>query len=421
MLESTTVPTDAMADLGRLAHLSTPDNALLARLARLEDLRSHDVATPGHGSTSAPRTCGRDDGETESARLLRLTQGFSARLAAERHVDGLVGLLADSARDMLGAHAVRVLLVERNDLGDVTVRATDAASVELRGRHFGSGDGILAHVVESGTALRLDDPADFRWYSARCDDLGTEQPGFLCAPLLCRDLEGVVMVAGRAEPFTDADLALLSGLAVQGAIAIANAEARESADTFLCHVSELLVLLLGTFGTAHDEHARAVARYTDLLTRRLELPEDERRTLHFAALLHDVGLLVVGDEADNPGSPVDSDGAARSYRHPAVAAEMLQPLSRWRGLVSAIHAHHERWDGQGGPRALAAHAVPFGGRVLAIADAFDTLRRGSARLPALGTEAALAAIEAGAGKAYDPALTHAFVEEYRRRRDDLGE
>ena len=150
------------------------------------------------------------------------------------------------------------------------------------------------------------------------------------------------------------DLALLASLARQGAIAIENARAHEVNRNFFTHASEMLVSLLDSHDVHYEGHSSAVAALADMVSRRLGLPEEERRTIHFAALLHDVGKLRLG-----PALLASNRGRSAPRRrvlvrqHPALGVEILRPIARWRDLAPIIHAHHERWDGHGYPRGLA--------------------------------------------------------------------
>ncbi len=355
----------------------------------------------------------------ESARRLALLGEIGARLSAHAHLDALVQDLTRSARELLDVEAVRVLLTETNDLGDLTIRAAYGDGEVATGGLFGPGDSIAGHVIKTGRPIRLDSAGDHPGYSARCDDLGASLPGFVCVPLQRPGLDGVLMVAGRARAFDDEDVSLLAGLARQGAVAIENARAAEASRNFFTHTCEMLVGLLDAEDVHYRGHGHAVAALTDMVTRRLGLAEEERRTLHFAALLHDVGKLRLPAGLLREGRSLTAAEREAVRRHPALGVEILRPISRWRPLEPAIHSHHERWDGTGYPRGLAGDAIPMGGRIIAVAEAFEVMTRQTPFSPARTPEEALAEIEACSGSQFDPLVARLFVEEYRRNRDRL--
>ena len=97
--------------------------------------------------------------------------------------------------------------------------------------------------------------------------------------------------------------------------------------------------------------------------------------------------------------------------------EMLKPIWALREILPIVHAHHERWDGNGYPLGLAGDEIPLGARVVAIAECFDAMARqtphGSERTP----EQALQELERCAGSQFDPQLVRLFTAELRQRGD----
>ena len=69
---------------------------------------------------------------------------------------------------------------------------------------------------------------------------------------------------------------------------------------------------------------------------------------------------------------------------------------------------------------LAGADIPLGGRIVAVAEAFESMTRATPYRPARPVDAALAEIEACAGSQFDPTIAHIFVEEYRQNRERLS-
>jgi putative nucleotidyltransferase with HDIG domain len=358
-------------------------------------------------------------GLQETTRKLQVLSDATARLAAEQHLDKLLAELVHAAKELLEVQAARVLLTDRSDLGDVTIRLAVGDGEVALGGHFGSGDGIATRVVDTGVGVLAEQAGEHADYSPRCDDLGAALPGFLCVPLGRPTLSGVLMAGGRARPLGDDDLALLGSLARQGAIAIENAQAAEVSQNFFTHASEMLVSLLDAQDVHYEGHSRAVAALADMVTRRLGLSEAERRSIHFAALLHDVGKLRLHSGMLASRGPLTSEEIGLMQQHPTLGVEMLRPISKWSVLAPVIHSHHERWDGKGYPRGLKGAEIPLGGRVVAIAEAFEAMTRPLPHRRARTTEEALAEVTACAGTQFDPVIAPLFVEEYWLNRERL--
>ena len=73
------------------------------------------------------------------------------------------------------------------------------------------------------------------------------------------------------------------------------------------------------------------------------------------------------------------------------------------------YSHQEKWDGSGYPLGLAGDTIPLSARLMAIADVYDALISRRVYKPAFTHEAAMAIIEEGSGRHFDPDLVAAFV------------
>jgi putative nucleotidyltransferase with HDIG domain len=181
----------------------------------------------------------------------------------------------------------------------------------------------------------------------------------------------------------------------------------------------MLVSLLDAQDPHYGGHSRAVAALSDMVTRRLGLPDQQRRTIHFAALLHDVGKLRLRPGLLTADRALSAEEMAQLRQHPALGVEILRPISVWGPLAPIIHTHHERWDGQGYPRGLKQSEIPLGGRIVAVAEAFEAMTRRRPYGRPLSVDGALTEIEVCAGSQFDPDVARVFVEEYRANRDSL--
>ncbi|HEY6236368.1 MAG TPA: HD domain-containing phosphohydrolase, partial [Candidatus Elarobacter sp.] len=70
--------------------------------------------------------------------------------------------------------------------------------------------------------------------------------------------------------------------------------------------------------------------------------------------------------------------------------------------------HHERWDGAGYPGGLRGEAIPFSGRIVAVADAYCAMTDARPWRAALSPGHALANIESSRATAYDPRVVEAL-------------
>ena len=131
-----------------------------------------------------------------------------------------------------------------------------------------------------------------------------------------------------------------------------------------------------------------------------------------AALLNDVGTIGVSDFILRKPGRLTPEEWDEVRRHPTIGYEMLGHVKSLSGAAAIIHAHHERFDGKGYPRALAGDDIPLGARILAVADAFDAMTSDRPYRRSLPWEVAHDEIVKHSGAQFDPRVVNAFVECY---------
>jgi HD-GYP domain-containing protein (c-di-GMP phosphodiesterase class II) len=135
----------------------------------------------------------------------------------------------------------------------------------------------------------------------------------------------------------------------------------------------------------------------------------EQDELRCAAFLHDLGQVgVPSDLLEQPG-PLDAEERDALRLHPEIGARLLQPLAVTRTVADGVRHHLERWDGGGYPDGLRGGEIPLAARIVAIADAYDSMTSARPHRDALSPEAARAELERGAGSQFDPELAKEFL------------
>jgi putative nucleotidyltransferase with HDIG domain len=131
------------------------------------------------------------------------------------------------------------------------------------------------------------------------------------------------------------------------------------------------------------------------------LEERRMERLHFASLLHDIGLLKIDRKLQ-----MDERTASA---HAAIGARMLGRIRLWQDLAPFVQHHHERWDGDGYPDGISGDAIPLEARIIAVCEVFDTISSKSSYKEALPFEEAVREIEAHSGRQFDPDVVDAFL------------
>lgn len=157
------------------------------------------------------------------------------------------------------------------------------------------------------------------------------------------------------------------------------------------------------------EHSRVVARATVALAGEIGLSEGRVALLETAALLHDIGKLVVDDRILATTDPLTEAQREQIEEHPVFAEHILRSAGVDE-ILPWIRHHHERWDGAGYPDGLTAEQIPLESRIIAISDAYEVMTSGRPYQQCLGHRAALRHIELEGGAHFEPTLSAAFVK-----------
>lgn len=160
-----------------------------------------------------------------------------------------------------------------------------------------------------------------------------------------------------------------------------------------------------------ESHSIRVADLAARLGELLELGDREVEAIRTAGSLHDLGKIGVRDDILNKPGPLTEEEWEIMRRHPDIGADMIAQHSALADVAPLVRHHHERWDGSGYPAGLKGEVIPFGSRILSVADSFDTitgerLYRRSAMTPIEGVED----VSRRANHWYDPNVVDALRE-----------
>jgi putative nucleotidyltransferase with HDIG domain len=357
----------------------------------------------------------------EMNRRLQALVDVSARLAAEPHQDRVLDTLVRAARELMRSEASRALLFARTHGEGWVIEAGAGDGVEsVKGARLRSGEGLALVAAITGQPVAATHPRQDPRYSHRSDEMRTRLSGYLAAPMRLGKLVGALVVAGaEGGEYAAEDQQLLFALARQGAAALENASSQEQAINFFTHTSDILVSCLETMDVFYPGHSRGVAALADMVTRRLGLSDAERRSVHYASLLHDIGKVMIDPELLRAQGPLTPEARKTIESHSALGMQLLKPITIWEDILPIIASHHERWDGGGYPNGQRGEEIPVGARVVAVADAFDAMTRVTPHGKHRSADEALVELENCAGTQFDPRIVRLFVAEYRQRRHQI--
>ena len=183
---------------------------------------------------------------------------------------------------------------------------------------------------------------------------------------------------------------------------------------YLSPVLDSIALTLSTAIEARNletgEHCRQLGVLSERMAAVLGRDERQRMTIRIGGYLHDIGKIGIADAILlKPGRLTDEE-MAEMRRHSEIGAAILEVHEAMADIAQIVRHHHERWDGQGYPGGLARTAIPLGGRIIAVADAFSAMTSDRIYRPKLSMDRAWAELRAHCGTQFDPEIVAAFEQ-----------
>jgi putative nucleotidyltransferase with HDIG domain len=172
-------------------------------------------------------------------------------------------------------------------------------------------------------------------------------------------------------------------------------------------------LLLGDVVEADDHytgmHSHDVVQFSLATASELGLDASRRRSVEFAALLHDIGKIRVPKEIINKPGALESDELTIIRQHTIEGERMLTQVGGTLARVGRfVRASHEHFDGRGYPDGIAGEQIPLESRIVAVCDAFSAMTTSRPYRRTMVTEQALAELRRCAGSQFDPQVVGAF-------------
>lgn len=153
-------------------------------------------------------------------------------------------------------------------------------------------------------------------------------------------------------------------------------------------------------------HVKRVAHISCKLASLYGLSDVESEILKHAAPLHDVGKIGIPDTIIHKPEGLNSDEWDLMKSHSDKGHQILKNSRRSIINAGAIIArdHHEKWDGTGYPRGIEGEKIHIYGRIVALADVYDSLRHNRCYKEAWDLDKTLNEIQKQKGLHFEPKL-----------------
>ncbi|HKY27183.1 MAG TPA: HD domain-containing phosphohydrolase [Pyrinomonadaceae bacterium] len=245
-------------------------------------------------------------------------------------------------------------------------------------------------------------------------------------PMVVRgELTGLVLLGGKAsgERFTEDDLDVIRamvrhvGVGIHSHRLLGQIEQRAEENRKLYDdLRRIYRDTVRAFAAAIDikdkytqGHSERVGKYCEIIARELGWADEECEGIAIAGYLHDIGKLVVERDIINAPYKINAKESSELNRHPAAGFEILSPIHHpYADIPLMAKYHHERPDGRGYPDGLSGDEIPYGAKIVTLADSFDAMTTDRPYKTRRSFEDVIEDFRRNTGKQFDSTVVLAF-------------
>ena len=156
--------------------------------------------------------------------------------------------------------------------------------------------------------------------------------------------------------------------------------------------------------------SRRVTFYAVKIAKALHLSDTTTGKIELAGLLHDIGMIGVSDDILSKVEKLSQEEYNEIKQHVHHSVKILDDIKQLKDVVEIIKYHHEFYDGNGYPYGKKGEEIPIGSRIIAVADAFDSMITPKIYRQQVSPVEALNHIKSLAGKQFDPIVVENFEQ-----------
>jgi diguanylate cyclase (GGDEF)-like protein len=177
--------------------------------------------------------------------------------------------------------------------------------------------------------------------------------------------------------------------------------------------NQTLQMIIGTLNNKYEReqvHTERVSKFCYHIALAMKMSTEEVKTLETVGYLHDIGKIMVPFDILNKPGRLTNDEYELIKKHSEAGYQILKSVEEYSSLAEYVLCHHERWDGLGYPRNLEGEKIPLTARIIAVADAFESMTAGRPYKKAMNKNEAVLELRKNAGTQFDPEIVEVFIE-----------
>ncbi len=342
-------------------------------------------------------------------------------VAAEKDIDKLMQTIAEEARDAVQADRCTVFLYDKNTDELWSKVALGLGSHELR---FNASQGLAGHVFRTGEIINIKDAYSDSRFNKEIDlKTGYTTKTILCMPIrnIEQEIIGVFQILNKLSGyFTQEDEDILVAIGSSAGISLENAKLFARQRELLEEQKVVFDSFISTLAASIDArdkitagHSTRVRMYSTLIAEKFNMPKEQLEIIQKAAALHDIGKIGIRDSVLQKEGKLTPEEYKHIQEHVEITHNILEKIHMsddFKMITEIACSHHEKYDGTGYYRHLKGEEIPFGGRILAVADVFDAITSKRHYRDKMPIQKVIAILIGDSGTHFDKSIVDKFLE-----------
>ncbi|TET06896.1 MAG: HD domain-containing protein [Candidatus Atribacteria bacterium] len=323
-------------------------------------------------------------------------------------LDDILQTILDFSIKISGAGRGSIMLLDKKKRIFFIKIPYDKSEKNIDKITFAENENTIGWVVKNKKFLYIEDLESDKHFS-KIKIIRRRIKQLLIIPIIVEDkVIGVINLENTSlSPDT---IDLLMSFSEGAAVSINNAHLYKKIKDSYFEIVKALAQAIEAKDPYTHGHSERVMKYSLAIAPRFGLSKEEKESLRFAAILHDIGKIGVrGIILDNPDG-LTNEEYDEIKKHTLIGENIIQPVELLQSIRPLIKYHHEWYNGKGYPDGLSGENIPLGARILAVSDAYDAMESDRPYRKALTEETAIQELKRGSGSQFDPKIVEIFLE-----------
>lgn len=332
----------------------------------------------------------------------------SRTISSTLKLDDILQTILDFSIKISGAGRGSIMLLDKKKRTFFIKIPYDKSEKNIDKITFAENENTIGWVVKNKKFLYIEDLENDKHFS-KIEIIHRRIKQLLIIPIIVEDkVIGVINLENTSLGHDTIDL--LRSFSEGAAVAVNNACLYQKIQDSYFEITKALAQAIEAKDPYTHGHSERVMEYAVQIAQKLDLPEEEKELLKYAAMLHDIGKIGVRGIVLNNPNGLTNEEYDEIKKHPAVGEGIIQPIELLQPIRQFIKHHHEWYNGKGYPDGLSGENIPLGARILAVTDAYDAMKSDRPYRKALTEETAIQELKRGSSTQFDPKIVEIFLE-----------